>query len=464
MPRTRPQTCTKRGSGASGSAPCAPPFRHASRRLCAHRTVLARRFVPMTAEPDAALVALLAGWAHGDASAAEDLVSACVARITPLLPDATPAGVEPAVRRLLARAPRFTVSDPHRLLALLRRLLANELEAPARSGGSQAPARSARASAAVDLDAGRTSPDDEARRTALTKLALLLLAPAERKLVQARWAGVESAGDAESGARAAALHQQVLAHLDVGAVDEALAAVGPRTGADPWGSATQWSMVLGAVAAHDTARVQESWRRLVERYRAPITSAIRRATGGSGDAEDLVAEFFSYLFEHQVLAKVRPDAGKLRAYIQAVLRNFLQQRRRRSRGALDLDDVEAPADPGADRAAERADESEWAAHVLRLAIAGMLQRSPRDGDLLLRYYGISWPEPHTPRAPETREALASAAGLSLAALDQATHRARRALRACLERELRETVDGAGAYEAEAELVVARLLEAHPGLL
>ena len=185
---------------------------------------------------------------------------------------------------------------------------------------------------------------------------------------------------------------------------------------------------------------------------------------GAAAGDDLVDEFFSYLFANNVLAKVDPQHGKFRAYIQAVIRRFLHKQRRARLDLAPLDENAAPTAEAADLAAARIDEAEWAAHVLRLALDNLMQRSPRDGDVLVRYYGIAWPDAGASVTPQSREQIAAALGTTLGSVDQATYRARLLLRTSLERELRETVNNAGDYEAEVDLVRLRLLDAFPGLL
>lgn len=408
-------------------------------------------------------------------------MTACVPRLARGLEGHAEAEIDAALRRALAAAPAFVTSDGDRLIALLSRLVENELwtgAAPARAapgvgagaaGSDLPPAGPLPLPLDLDLGAG-----DPSQRSMVTKLALLLLPPPDRLLVTAHWSGLRAGTDAVARDRARALQEfgDIKRCLEVGAVEDALAVGSARPrAADPWGRSTQWSMVLGAVATHDPHRVQQSWQRLLTRYEAPIRRAIERALGGRSDSDELAAEFFSYLYERDVLAKVQPQGGKFRAYIQAVLRNFLHQhwRRRPADRELAEQDVDVPAAAPADAEAANADEREWAAHVLQLALRRLLRHHPRNGEILLRYYGLPQPledggTTAAAPAPEPREAIAAAMGMSLAAVDQATHRARQVLRQHLERELGETVDGADAFAAESAFVARRLLEAYPGLL
>ncbi|MEZ5966465.1 MAG: sigma-70 family RNA polymerase sigma factor [Planctomycetota bacterium] len=424
----------------------------------------------MTTRPAEDPHAWFTGWAAADPDAVVALAAWSLPRLHAKMPAHDGDAVAEATRRVLHTTPPFAVADPARAQALLERLVAHELEttheAVRRPLPPLAPAP------LLDLDRGRD--DEPGRGNARRKLALLLMPPRDRKLLLAAWSGLDDAAVASrlgtsdgcvarDRERCERTLEQVVQHLELGAIEAALSTAVPSA-PDAWGSATQWSMVLGAVATDDPGRVHASWRRLLERYEAPIRRAIRRAHGDDARGDELTAEFFSYLFEHAVLAKVQPRGGRFRAYIQAVLRNFLHRQRRRGRPVLELDETNSPATAAADRDAEQADELEWARHVLHLALQQLFADRERDGEILVRYYGLAWPDPQQPRSADSRESIAARFGLSLGAVDQATYRARRALRAQIERELRETVDGAEAMNAEVEMVASRLLQAYPGLL
>jgi RNA polymerase sigma-70 factor (ECF subfamily) len=231
---------------------------------------------------------------------------------------------------------------------------------------------------------------------------------------------------------------------------------------DPWGAPTEWSMILGAGDDRNRGRLQASWERLVARYREPIRAAIARKV--RGDAAEIADEFFAYLFQHRVLDKAAPARGRFRAYVQAVLRRFLLGRARGAKPAALLEDDVAAAGAPADARAEVEDERAWAEHVLQIALTQVAVRSPRDAEVLVRSYGIAWGGLAGSGTAQSRAEVAAALGLTPNAVDQANHRARRLLRARIEAELRETVVGAGDLDAELEVMVRRLLDAHPGLL
>jgi len=427
----------------------------------------------MPLPPDSDPRTLLRRWAAGDDAAGEALKALCRPTLIASFGDDRSDHIAAALQRVLAAVPRFVVTDVARLHALMGRLVEHELadgDAPVRDS-----ARADVASVVLDLDRGRSQAEPEpAERNAWVKLALMLLAKDERALLVHHWVGASDAALAkhlrattsdvtERRTQVVRRHDEIVRELERGGLAAALsAAAGPAT-ADAWGIPTQWSMVLGAVADDDDAVVQQSWRRLLDRYRDPIRMAICRAVRGTAANDELVEGFFTYLFEHRVLAKADPAKGRFRAYIQAVLKRYLLKRGRGQRPMAQLAEEAGPAVAPADLAAERADESAWAAHVLRLAIASLMERSARDGEVLLRYYGIAWPQPGA-RPAQTRDDIAAALGITAHAVDQANYRARRLLRTFLERELRATVQSHEDYAHESNVMLCRLLEAYPGLV
>lgn len=231
----------------------------------------------------------------------------------------------------------------------------------------------------------------------------------------------------------------------------------PET-ADPWGGETDWSLVLHAAGAEPGAEANECWRRLIERYRQPVRQAVRRRLRGHPQSDDFADDFFAYVFEEGLLGKADRDRGRFRCFMQGVLRRYVLQelRRRAERRSVPLGDLDVAAED--EPSLEREEEAEWAAHVLQRAIEALLTRSPRDGELLLRAHGV----PPFPQADV--EALCSEFGLTRNAMHQAHHRARRTLRELVLAEIQSTVSSRADYEAERDVVVARLMEAAPDVL
>ncbi len=235
--------------------------------------------------------------------------------------------------------------------------------------------------------------------------------------------------------------------------------------ADPWGSATSWSLVYAASGKGVDTDVDRCWRALVERYREPIRCTVRRTFGAHPIADEAAEDFFAYLFEKGLLVRIDPAKGRFRAYVQGVLSRYLKSYRRAAAGAAaSLSDAPEPA-CASPAALEADEERSWAEHVLGLALQRLLERHPRDGRILVGYYGLRDPnDPAGARSPLDRAALAAAHGISANAVDAANHRARAYLREAIRAELRETVATPADLEAETTTLVHRLLEAHPGLV
>lgn len=226
-----------------------------------------------------------------------------------------------------------------------------------------------------------------------------------------------------------------------------------------WGPPTSWSLIRQAAGPSDLDRTQVAWEELVDRYRVPIEKSLRRIIRSHPDAEEIVQDFFAYLYEKKLLPKADPKLGKFRCFLQGVIRNFARQRLRNSRSWTSIKDgtPEPEAQYGSSEF-ERQEEQEWAHGVLQNAVGRLLKAQPRDGELLLRCYGVV-PYPET-----DRQALCQERGLSMNALNVAVHRARERLRGMLIDEVRQTVASAGDMEEEVQLVCERLLAAYPGLM
>jgi RNA polymerase sigma factor (sigma-70 family) len=97
-----------------------------------------------------------------------------------------------------------------------------------------------------------------------------------------------------------------------------------KTGSDGFGTTT-WSLVLAAGKSEDGGQALE---RLCRKHWRPIYVFIRRSGLAPADAEDATQEFFIVLLERGWLKQADPKRGSFRAYLLALLRNFLANRRR----------------------------------------------------------------------------------------------------------------------------------------
>jgi RNA polymerase sigma factor (sigma-70 family) len=98
---------------------------------------------------------------------------------------------------------------------------------------------------------------------------------------------------------------------------------------DGFGSTT-WSLVLEAGKSENGGAALE---RLCGKHWRPIYVFARRSGLSPSDAEDATQEFFIELLEREWLKKADPSRGSFRAFLLAILRNFLANRRRVSLAA-----------------------------------------------------------------------------------------------------------------------------------
>ncbi len=240
----------------------------------------------------------------------------------------------------------------------------------------------------------------------------------------------------------------------------------PKAGeerADAWGPMTAWTMIADAAEAEDPARREKAWMGLIERYRSAVKASVFAHCRYTPNRDEIAEDFFAYLYEGSILRKADRDQGRFRQFIQGVIRRYVQHARRSTpHGAIggeqDGSQPEPVAISGRDEA-EKMEEHAWASGLLANAVGRLTESGPgsRNGELLLRSMGIE------PFELTSRQALREEYGMTEGALNEAIASARRRLRTILGNEIRETVGSDQDFEEEQALLVARLLEAHPGL-
>lgn len=92
---------------------------------------------------------------------------------------------------------------------------------------------------------------------------------------------------------------------------------------------TQWSLVLRAGAADDTA-ARQALADLCQRYWYPLYVYVRRRGVGVEQAEDAIQGFFTRLLEKQALAGVTVAGGRFRSFLLTALKNYLANERDRA--------------------------------------------------------------------------------------------------------------------------------------
>lgn len=227
---------------------------------------------------------------------------------------------------------------------------------------------------------------------------------------------------------------------------------------DSWGGETDWHLI-GKVSGRDPdADPERAWLDLVERYRGPVQRSLMRRLRNAPAAEEAASDFFSYLFQKQVLPKADRDQGRFRCYIQGVIRLYAKQWKRASSvgGVHDVEALESAA-TAADNEAEREEELAWAKEVLSHAFDRLGRSALRDAEMLQRVYGLGG------RTPISREQLARERSMTMNAMHVALHRARNNLKDSLNEELRSMTTSDTDLALEHEFLLGRLLEAYPGL-
>jgi RNA polymerase sigma factor (sigma-70 family) len=233
---------------------------------------------------------------------------------------------------------------------------------------------------------------------------------------------------------------------------------------DSWGGETDWNLIR-EVSGGSGANRDHAWMQLVERYRIPVRRVLRRLLRDDPASDDAANDFFSYLFQKEIMSKIDPGQGRFRCYIQGVMKNYARSWRRssvmpRAQGdgtAIDVAEIDVAAD-GQAADFEREEELVWAEAVLEHAIERLARDAKDYADLLVRFYGLGG------MTPVSGDKLAREKNVTDNALHVTLHRARGKLHAALLDELRPMVSTREELVLERQLLVARLIAAHPGLL
>ncbi|HEY3913541.1 MAG TPA: sigma factor, partial [Verrucomicrobiae bacterium] len=142
---------------------------------------------------------------------------------------------------------------------------------------------------------------------------------------------------------------------------------------------TRWSLVLAATKqnAPESAAALEA---LCRAYWFPLYAYVRRSGRSPHDAQDLTQEFFFRLLEKRWLDSADREKGKLRSFLIAALKNFMNKEWRRAsaqrRGGgqlptpLDTQFAESryPADNSGQLAVDETFDKEWALTLLDMTM------------------------------------------------------------------------------------------------
>lgn len=226
-----------------------------------------------------------------------------------------------------------------------------------------------------------------------------------------------------------------------------------------WGRPTKWTVIRKAAEGGSSEEVSKAWEVLVERYREPVLHAVRYHLHGHPEAESIAADFFSYLYSQNILAKAHEGGGLFRAYMQAVIRRYVKNawRQIESRGvSIDETPGEAVEIDAEASELERTEETLWAEGVLDQAAEQLRVENPRHAEILFKSCGLP------PFREIGRRELAEEYGITDTNLKQIVFRAKRQLRDLIVAEVALTADGDEVL-GEVGLIRDRLIAARPAL-
>jgi RNA polymerase sigma-70 factor (ECF subfamily) len=221
---------------------------------------------------------------------------------------------------------------------------------------------------------------------------------------------------------------------------------------------TRWTLILAAKSSPEARR--EAWATLMTTYWKPLYVFLRRKGLDASAAQDGVQDVMTLLLEREVLDRVTPEKGRLRAYLRTVAQNWLNTRHeaamavKRGAGAVTvpIDEVMAErllVDDGV--SPEVAYERAWAQTVMERALDALEQefaRGERSGpfEVVKLFFGAGTP-------PSYRD-VAAQHQLSVPQLKSFLHRARERFRELVEAEVGETVTPEADRAAEVRAVLA----------
>ena len=227
---------------------------------------------------------------------------------------------------------------------------------------------------------------------------------------------------------------------------------------------TRWSLVV-ATRGDDT-RALRAMDEFCRGYWYPVFAFARQTGLSPADAEDVTQGFFAMVLSKEMTSAVSPDAGKLRSYLIAALKNFIGNQHRRSRakkrgGGLRIVSIDAEEAEGRYQSELSSGENPETAFVRRWAIAlldsalGRLEREYERRDNAATFVELVPLLVDCERGKSFKEA-ARALGVSEAAVRVAVFRLRKRYRALVREEVSETVADPAEIDGEINALFAAL--------
>lgn len=226
---------------------------------------------------------------------------------------------------------------------------------------------------------------------------------------------------------------------------------------------TRWSMLRKLRADESTTR--EAWEWFTRTYEPLVEKWFARLgrdwplLDHRRIREELLPEFWSYVWERQVDTSVDVDR-RFRPFLFGCLRKFFLEFRRRDRSSSKALDPELVA-PFDSRDVEAKDRELWAHAVVYRSLESVRASRPRWAQVLVLFYGL---EDETGRRhPRTGGAEVGRA-LGYSDVHGALHDARAMLRQQIERQLMQTIEDPADLEQEIEVLRQALAADYPGLM
>jgi RNA polymerase sigma-70 factor (ECF subfamily) len=153
-------------------------------------------------------------------------------------------------------------------------------------------------------------------------------------------------------------------------------------------ASTRWVMVLKAGDSATSAEGRNALSELCQIYWRPLYLFLRKKGYGHEDAQDLTQGFFAHLIENRSHERADPERGRFRGFLLTALKNFIADARDREHalkrgGGMILEKLDDKTEAQIARAAKwQADEvydREWAASLVRQALARLAQECALTG-------------------------------------------------------------------------------------
>ena len=225
---------------------------------------------------------------------------------------------------------------------------------------------------------------------------------------------------------------------------------------------TRWSLVT--VAGGEGEQARAALEQLCADSWYPLYAYVRRCGVRAEDAQDVVQGFFARLIERRDLARLTPEAGRFRHFLQACVRNHLagwrEHNRAQKRGGgavhVPLDFAAAGERYGRELALEEAPERTfdrlWALELLERCVADLEAEYRASGraELFAALRGTLQGE-----APQHSE-VAARLGMGEGAVRVAIHRLRQRFGKQLRTRIAATVGSPEEVEAELQELLKAL--------